>query len=415
MNCFKRLLPSIFVLFFSATILCADAQGIEFVHNLDSALMLAKAQNKPIFIDFYTSWCAPCKVMTAEVFPQAKVGSFFNSQFINCKVQCDDKGIGVKTGEKYQINAYPTLMFLNARGELIHTMAGGISGEELIDLGNIARDPERNLLSLLTQWNNGKRDTAFVNQYFGKLKSAYRTELAKSQFEEYFKSLSQKEKTSNNSFGLIKLIGYGPASPIFTFVEDNRASFNKSVGEGPVDNYLKNTYEGNLRAMVLEKGGAARNRYFEAKAKLKSKNYSTYDETAMYLSVFETFDTTGKVDIKEYQNRGTAFLDRYGKDNPSYTLGLTSLLGNCTGRENEGAAGIQWMEDLLSRNRDPRYLSLYFYILWRNYQFDKAITVGEEMKANAIREGRPTKDAESQIKMVSDLKEKKNKQKLAGS
>jgi thioredoxin-related protein len=412
---FKKILPCSIALFFSASNLQADAQGIEFVHSLDSALMLAKAQNKPIFIDFYTSWCAPCKVMTAEVFPQAKVGTYFNSQFINCKIQCDDKGIGVKMGEKYQVNAYPTLMFLDAKGELIHSMAGGISAEELIDLGNIARDPSRNLLSLLTQWKNGRRDTAFVNLYFGKLKEAYRNELAKKQFEQYFKTLSQKEKTSTTSFSLIKLLGYPPSSPIFGFVEDNLASYDKTVGEVTVTDFIKNSYAGNLRAMIFVKGGAARNQYFESKAKLRSRNYSSYDEIAMYLSVFETFDSTGKVDIKEYQARGTAFLDRYGKDNDGYTLGLTSLLGNCTGRENEGAAGIQWMENLLARKRDPRYLPAYFYILWRNYQFDKAITVGEEMKANAIRENRPTRDIEAQIKMISDYKEKINKQKMAGS
>jgi len=406
---FKKVLPFICGLFFSATNLPADAQGIKFVHNLDSALMLAKAQNKPVFVDFYTSWCAPCKVMTSEVFPQEKVGTYFNSQFINCKVQCDDKGKGVETGKKYQVNAYPTLMFLGAKGELIHTMAGGVSAEELIRLGKTARDPERNLLSLLTQWKNGRRDTAFVNLYFNSLKSAYRTELAKSQFEQYFKSLSQKEKTDNNAFGLISLLGYAPSAPIFNFVEGNLASFNKSVGEAIVNKYIKNTYVGNLRAMALEKGGVARNKYFAAKAKLKTKNYPYYDEIATYLSVFETFDTTGRVDIKEYQNRGTAFLDKYGKGNDSYTLGLTSLLGNCTGKENEGAAGIQWMENLLTGKRDPKYLPVYFYILWRNFQLDKAITVGEEMKAIAVRENRPTKDIEAQILMVSQLKERKSK------
>jgi thioredoxin-related protein len=415
MKIFKKLLPAIFVLFLSVPGFQASAQGIEFVHDIDSALALAQAQNKPIFIDFYTSWCAPCKVMTKEVFPEEKVGTYFNSQFINCKIQCDDNGIGVKVGEKYKINAYPTLMFLNAKGELIHSMAGGLSSEEFIDLAKIAVDPERNLSSLLTQWNDGKRDTAFVNEYFDKLKSAYRTELAKSQFEEYFNALPKKEKTTKHTFELIKLLGFAPTTPIFVFVEDNRASFNKTVGEANVSKWLKSIYTGYLRAMALTKGGAARNEYFAAKTRLKAKNFSGYDEIAMYLSVYETFDTTGKVDIKEYQNRGTAFLDKYGKENDSYAVGLTALLGNCTGRENEGAAGITWMENLLARKRDPNYLSIYFYILWRNYQFDKAIEVGEEMKANAIKQNQPYKDIDAQITMVKDLKVKKAKPKTTGS
>lgn len=416
MNILKKVFPSIFFLFLSAISFQASAQeGIQFVHDIDSALALAKAQNKPIFIDFYTSWCAPCKVMTKEVFPEERVAAFYNSQFINCKIQCDDKGIGVKVGEKYQINAYPTLMFLNANGELIHSMAGGISAEEFIDLGNIARNPERNLLSLLTQWNNGKRDTAFVNKYFNTLKSAYRTELAKSQFEDYFKELSKKEKTSKTTFNMVKLLGYGFSSEMFGFIEENKAAFNKTVGETVVTKFISDIYTWNLRGMAIAKGGAVRKEYFAAREKLKAKNYSFYNETAMFLSVFETFDTTGSVDIKEYQQRGTAFLKEYGKNNDSYAISLSSLLGNCTGRENEGAAGIQWMEDLLARKRDPKYLGVYFYILWRNYQFDKAIVVGEEMKANAIKENQPTKDIDSQITMVKDLKVKKAKPKPAGS
>lgn len=406
MNTIKKLFLILFVLGLSTIGFEADAQGIKFVHNLDSALMLAKEQNKPIFIDFYTSWCAPCKVMTSEVFPQEKVGTYFNAQFINCKIQCDDKGIGVEIGKKYQVNAYPTLMFLNAKGELIHSMAGGISAEELIALGDIARNPERNLLSLLTQWNKGKRDTAFVKEYFDKLKSAYRTELAMNQFEEYFRSLPKNSKTSSTTFGLIKLLGYPSSSTIFKFVEVNLPAFNKSVGKDEVGKYIKSAYLGSLRGALLTKGEAARSQYFADKATFKAKNYPFFNEVEMYLLVFETFDIKGSVDIDEYQKRGTAFLDKYGKENDVYTLALTSLLGNCTGKANQSLAGIQWMENLLARKRDPKYLQAYFYILWRNYQFDKAIMVGEEMKANVIRENQPTKDVESQITMVKGLKER---------
>lgn len=34
-----------------------SAQGIEFIHDWDEALRLAKKHNKPIFVDAYASWC----------------------------------------------------------------------------------------------------------------------------------------------------------------------------------------------------------------------------------------------------------------------------------------------------------------------------------------------------------------------
>lgn len=154
------------------------AQGVQFMHDLDQALAKAKAENKLVFIDFYTSWCGPCKVLDKEVFPQEKVGSFFNSKFINCKVQCDDKGVGVKLGEKYKVMAYPTLMFLNGDGEMVHSAAGGPSADGLIELAEIALNPEGNLMSITKRWDSGDRDKDFVLKYFKRLKEAYRNDKA---------------------------------------------------------------------------------------------------------------------------------------------------------------------------------------------------------------------------------------------
>jgi len=412
-----RLFLSFFIIatFLLAGHFRAFAQGIHFVHDLDSALNLAKTENKPIFIDFFTSWCGPCKVMTNEVFPQEKVGNFFNQQFINCKIQCDDKGIGVELGKKYLVYAYPTLMFLDPNGELIHAAAGSLSADEFIDLAKIAINPEKNLMFLMKKWDSGQRDTSFVNNYFKNLKKAYRSEFAKNQFEDYFNDLPKKDKTSKNTFGLIRLLGFPPFSPIFSFIEDNKKGFYRSVGSATIDKYLTDTYTWHLRAMALNLKPSDHQKYMEAKAKFKAKNYPAYDEIAMFLDIFETFDSTGRVDIKEYQRRGTDFLNKYGLNKEDYTINLVSLLGNCTGRENEGAAGIQWMENLMARNNNPKYLNLYFYILWRNYQFDKALVIGQEIRNNAIRNNEPTKEIDGQIVMITEYKEKIAKKKAAAA
>ncbi|UKJ06794.1 thioredoxin family protein [Solitalea lacus] len=379
------------------------AQGIEFLHNLDEALAKAKAENKMVFIDFYTSWCGPCKMLSNEVFPQAKVGSYFNSQFINCKIQCDDKGVGVELGKKYQINAYPTLMFIDKNGAIVHSTAGAPSADGLIELAKTAANPERNLASLIKEWDAGNRKEEFVAKYFTALKKAYRGEKASADFANYFNELSANDKAKKSTFELVKTVGAVPFSPVFEYLETNRNAYAQSVGATEIDKYIADTYLWHLKGLV---GNEPRPEFKAAMEKFKAKNYPYYDEYAMFYSVYETFDSKGSVDVNEYMRRGTAFLAKYGKNNDAYTLALTGLLGNCTGKKDEGIAGIKWMEDLLERNRDPRYLNTYFYILWRNYNLDKALLIGNEIRDNEVKAGKPTKTIEGQIEMVKGLKAK---------
>ena len=65
------------LLVLSAAAPAAFAQGIEFGHGSWADVKAqAKAQNKLIFVDFYTDWCAPCKFMTINIFPQKEAGDF---------------------------------------------------------------------------------------------------------------------------------------------------------------------------------------------------------------------------------------------------------------------------------------------------------------------------------------------------
>ena len=70
----------------------AMAQGIAFEPEgttLEQASVKAKAEKKLIFMDAYTTWCGPCKMMAREVFPQAKVGEAMNPKFISVKIDME--------------------------------------------------------------------------------------------------------------------------------------------------------------------------------------------------------------------------------------------------------------------------------------------------------------------------------------
>ena len=53
--------------------------------TLEGALEKAKTGNKYVFVDCYTSWCGPCKLMTENIFPSKTVGDYMNNRFVCVK------------------------------------------------------------------------------------------------------------------------------------------------------------------------------------------------------------------------------------------------------------------------------------------------------------------------------------------
>src|ERR1700753_698476 len=102
-------------------LLQAQEKGIQFQHELSwqQIQAKAKAENKYIFMDCYTTWCGPCKMMATQIFPLASVGTAMNDKFVCVAVQLDTTSKdadrikawyqdGHDLAEKYQIRAYPT-------------------------------------------------------------------------------------------------------------------------------------------------------------------------------------------------------------------------------------------------------------------------------------------------------------------
>jgi thioredoxin 1 len=92
----------------------------------------AKKEKKNIFFDAYASWCGPCKMLKRDVFTTKTAGDFFNKKFINVAMDME-KGEGVALAPAFQISAYPTLLILNHKGEIIGRTMGYQSAEKLIE------------------------------------------------------------------------------------------------------------------------------------------------------------------------------------------------------------------------------------------------------------------------------------------
>ena len=147
-------------------------KGIEFKEGSWSEIMNeAKKQNKLIFIDIYTTWCGPCKMMSAKVFTVNIIGEKFNESFVNFKIDAE-KGEGIELAKKYAIAAYPTYLFVNGNGDLVYRAMGAMPAEKFIveaDKALLAGKTFKSSDELEKEFKAGKRDPEFLYEYMKRI------------------------------------------------------------------------------------------------------------------------------------------------------------------------------------------------------------------------------------------------------
>lgn len=102
--------------------------------TIEDVLSLSKEKKKIVFIDFYIDACAPCRLMDQTAFTERSVYQFYNKNFINFKVDAIDFDY-VNLAIKYNVQEYPTLVFLDEEGNVLYTHYGAASAAKLLELG----------------------------------------------------------------------------------------------------------------------------------------------------------------------------------------------------------------------------------------------------------------------------------------
>ena len=103
----------------------ADEEKTRFVsgEQWESVLSDARQHDRLIFVDCYTKWCGPCKMMDKYVFPTKEVGKFMNDRFICAKLDMETP-IGKELNNQFQVSSYPTFLILTPKGELLERFSG---------------------------------------------------------------------------------------------------------------------------------------------------------------------------------------------------------------------------------------------------------------------------------------------------
>jgi thiol-disulfide isomerase/thioredoxin len=92
--------------------------------NLEEASANAKSKHKMVLVDFYTSWCGPCKMMDQQTYSNPSIKQCLNRGFVPVKIDAEDAKYGEAIAAKYGITGYPTMLVLDGNGKVVDKIRG---------------------------------------------------------------------------------------------------------------------------------------------------------------------------------------------------------------------------------------------------------------------------------------------------
>lgn len=243
----KRIMITLCVAFIAATSFAqtetTGAAGIRFETSTWAEILAkAKQQNKYVFVDAYTTWCGPCKWMDKNVFPTAEAGEYFNKNFVNAKIDME-KGEGLEIAKTYAVQAYPTYLYVDGDGNLVHRVVGSMPTDKFIAASGDALTPETQYGTLIRKYDAGERNPEFLYNAAKAAQKAYDIQKSGELSAAYLKTQSNLLEEKNVKF--ISEFTTSASDPNFDFIRKNADVFQAAMGG-------KDEYDGKLYAIAYQ-------------------------------------------------------------------------------------------------------------------------------------------------------------------
>ena len=344
-------------------------QGIEFFHGTwEEALEKAKAAEQLIFVDAYAKWCGPCKRMAKNTFTQKHVGEFFNSNFLNVKM--DMESSDAKTFRKhYPVSSYPTLLFINGDGEVVSKGVGAKKPDDLIKMGEFAISQFDVSEDYAAAYEKGDRDPELIYNYVKALNKMGKPSLKI--VNDYLKT--QTDMTTEDNLKFIQVACSEADSKVFDLLIQHRprieAASSKEAVLETIEAACTRTAE---KAIEFESNDL----HEEAKAKMKKY----YPEKAQAF----TFDRDMKFylathNAKAYMKCCSNFAKKEVKNNASQLHDLAKIIQD---NFHDNGSAMKQAEKYAGKAAENGGLANYYYtyanILMLNGKKSKALQMARK-------------------------------------
>ena len=119
--------------------LCAAASSLAAAPFSDLSFEAASKQaaqsNKIILVDFYTTWCGPCKLLDKTTWTDAAVIQLLEQKTVPLRIDAEKE---VALSKRYKITAYPSVLLIRPDGTEMDRLVGYKEPKAFIEAFNAA-------------------------------------------------------------------------------------------------------------------------------------------------------------------------------------------------------------------------------------------------------------------------------------
>lgn len=378
------------LLFASSSLL---AQGIEFEKGSWADVKAkAKKENKPIFVDAYTTWCGPCKWMAKNVFTEEEVGEFFKANFVSYKMDME-KGEGPEFAKTHKVMAYPTLLFFAVNGDLVHKTVGAKQVEDLISESEKALDPSKQIYTLQKKFEKGDRDPQFLYDYAFALQDAYEDPSAA--VSAYLKTQKQEDLASKKNFDFLYNMVRDIDSEEFKYVINNKEKFENAASKEEVDNYISGVLGGAANNLLRSEVVSAKDiKNLEKKIKTIAPDKAAYYGAYMNCYYYQTDAKKGFKYTKKYMEK---YCNNYNEMN---SIAWTYYEQEDNSKRLEAA--LSWVERSISIDKNWYNTDTRAHLLYKLGRYKQALVAAEESAKIGTDGGNDVSGTEALVEKIKE-------------